>query len=114
MCVKETVPMSLKLIEMQFALHKNDEAGLKQHQMMHKPVEDQAVLSDAADKNTVKERQVSGKTEETSHTSVRDGDTRQQRQQSRKHRNQGVSEEGKPSEPRRDHPFKGRHIDLSL
>lgn len=55
--------MSLKSIEMQFALHKNDEVGLKQHQLMNKPVQDQTVLSNEAEKNTLKERHVTAKAE---------------------------------------------------
>ncbi|CAG7623780.1 hypothetical protein ACFQI7_04195 [Paenibacillus allorhizosphaerae] len=106
--------MSLKPVELQFVIHKNDQAGLKQHQLMQKPIQDQAVLSDAADKNTVKERQVSGKAEEADRAAVKDDGARQQGGQSRKRRTPEAASGDKKSPAASDHPYKGRHIDLSL
>ena len=106
--------MSLKPVELQFAIHKNDQAGLKQHQLMQKPVQDQAVLSDAADKNTVKERQVSGKTEETERAAIKDDGSRRQEGRSGKRREAEAASDDKKAPPAGEHPYKGRHIDLSL
>lgn len=107
--------MSLKSIEMQFALHKNDEAGLKQHQLMNKPVQDQTVLSNEAEKHTLKERQVAAKAEETNGSTVKDdGPKRQHGQEKRRRDGKFAGQSGARPKPRRDHPFKGQHIDLSL
>ncbi|MBP1155980.1 MULTISPECIES: hypothetical protein [unclassified Paenibacillus] len=107
--------MSLKSIEMQFALHKNDEVGLKQHQLMNKPVLDQTVLSNEAGKNMLKERHVTAKTEQTAGPAVKDDGTRQQ-SRNKKHRggSKTVDQGDTMPERRRGHPFKGHHIDLSL
>lgn len=107
--------MSLKSIELQFALHKNDEVGLKQHQLMNKPVQDQTVLSNEAEKNTLKERQVTAKAEETSGSAVKDDGSKQQNGQGkRRGGSKSVGQSDAKPERRRDHPFKGQHIDLSL
>ncbi len=57
--------MSLKAVELQFALHKNEEVGVKQQQLTQKPLSDQASLSEAAAKQVVEERHKSTKTEES-------------------------------------------------
>ncbi|KZE73846.1 hypothetical protein AV654_31475 [Paenibacillus elgii] len=110
--------MSMKPVEMQFALHKNDEAGLKQHQMVQKRVEDQAMLNSSNEKSTIKERQVSAKTEEASQASIKDDQSG--RSGEREPRGNGgakkSAEEAKqaPGDTAPEHPFKGHHIDLTL
>lgn len=107
--------MSLKSIGMQFALHKNDEVGLKQHQLMNKPVQDQTVLSNEAEKNTLKERHATAKTEETAGSAVKDDGNRQQTRNGKRPGGSKSAKEGDTmTDHRRDHPFKGHHIDLSL
>lgn len=109
--------MSMKPIEMQFALHKNDEVGLKQHQLQHKPLQDQAILSDATDKKTEKDRHISSKTAETAHSSIRDeGKDSSHSSKGRKRNSKASTDEKDAPAPARtkDHPFKGHHIDLSL
>ncbi|MDO3676304.1 hypothetical protein [Paenibacillus ehimensis] len=110
--------MSMKPVEMQFALHKNDEAGLKQHQMVQKRVEDQTMLNNANEKMTVKERQVSAKAEETGQASIKDD---QSGHSGERDPRGGVgakkaAEEAKqpPGSTVPEHPFKGHHIDLTL
>lgn len=110
--------MSMKPVEMQFALHKNDEAGLKQHQMVQKRVEDQAMLNSSNEKSTIKDRQVSAKTEETGQASIKDDQSG--RSGERDPRGGGgakkSAEESKqaPGDTAPEHPFKGHHIDLTL
>ncbi|WP_088833245.1 hypothetical protein [Paenibacillus tyrfis] len=110
--------MSMKPVEMQFALHKNDEAGLKQHQMVQKRVEDQAMLNSSNEKSTIKERQVSAKTEETSQASIKDDQSgRSGERDTRGGAGANKSaEEAKqaPSSTGPEHPYKGHHIDLIL
>ncbi|UUZ85953.1 hypothetical protein LJK88_22390 [Paenibacillus sp. P26] len=109
--------MSMKLVEMQFALHKNDEAGLKQHQLMQKPASDQSHLADAAEKQTHKERRISTKTEETGQAAIRDSGSQPgggQGQGSSRRRKTAAETDEKPAVRSQEHPFKGRHIDLTL
>ncbi|MCP3772826.1 hypothetical protein NLX71_05755 [Paenibacillus sp. MZ04-78.2] len=110
--------MSMKPVEMQFALHKNDEVGLKQHQMVQKRVEDQAMLNSSNEKSTIKERQISAKTEETGQASIKDDQS--DRSGERNSRGGGgarkSAEEAKQASggTAPEHPFKGHHIDLTL
>lgn len=109
--------MSLRAIEMQFALHKNDEAGIKQQLLMHKPVSDQTMLAAETDKNTVRERTVSSKTEETNQAAIRDEGRSSEQGMGRNgspRKKQAVKPQKKPDGRNADHPYKGLHIDLSL
>ncbi|WP_281887588.1 hypothetical protein [Paenibacillus sp. YYML68] len=111
--------MTLRAIDLQFALHKNDEVGLKQNQLNQKPVVDQAALSEAAQKETLAQRGRSMKMEETNGASIRDegkqgGGNAGDGNKSRKSSKQAQSGGSASSKPSKDHPFKGHHIDLSL
>jgi hypothetical protein len=103
--------MSLKAIDLQFAIHKNDEAGYRQNQLSQKPQQDQAVLENQAAQSTEKQRQRSAKVDETDSAAIRDrrqGSGKQEQQGKRsKPQSSSSSSEG-------EHPFKGHHIDLSL
>ena len=44
--------MSFKAIDLQFAVHKNDEAGIKQNQLMQKPRQDETILENQAAQTT--------------------------------------------------------------
>ncbi|MEK8130204.1 hypothetical protein WMW72_20060 [Paenibacillus filicis] len=110
--------MSMKAVEMQFALHKNDEAGLKQQQMMHKPVHDQAALSQESEKQLLEQRRISTKAEESNRTAAdreggREGRPRKRRSAGPAERVQNAQERA-DSAPHDGHPFKGHHIDISL
>jgi hypothetical protein len=110
--------MSMKPIELQFALHKNNEVGLMQNQLNHKPVQDQAQLADASLRQAEKERQSVLKTEDLQHKSV--NDQGKDRSSGRNKRNLNGKQDAqsedhtKSQAVRSDHPFKGKHIDLSL
>jgi hypothetical protein len=106
----------MRPIELQFALHKNDEAGLLQNQLNHKPEQDQVQLADATAKQAEKERRTAGKANDVLQASVHDRERDNQggrRQKPRNNRSAGTSGEPKPA-GRSEHPFKGKHIDLSL
>lgn len=104
--------MSLKLVEMQFAFHKNDEVGIKQQQLNHKPGHDQSQLADATDKQTIKERQVSARLEETTGAAIRDGGQPSQGKREQDHR--APKKRKNESRPEAADPYKGRHFDVSL
>lgn len=46
--------MSFKAIDLQFAVHKNDEAGIRQNQLMQKPRQDETILENQAAQSTEK------------------------------------------------------------
>jgi hypothetical protein len=109
--------MSLKSVEMQFVLHKNDEAGLKQNQLIHKPENDQTLLGEAAAKQLEKERRISPKTTETSkgiiHEDGASGHHKSQQDQLPA-KAKDMNEQRQKDKDKGKHPFKGHHIDLSL
>jgi hypothetical protein len=109
--------MSLRPVELQFALHKNDEAGLKQNQLNNKPIQDQSLLAEASAKQTEKERQIAGKADNVNQSSVRDQEKEKSdrlKKSARTRRNTSQTEEKEFAVERSDHPFKGKHIDLLL
>ncbi|WP_248926346.1 hypothetical protein [Paenibacillus hamazuiensis] len=107
--------MSLKSIEMQFVLHKNDEVGQMQNQLSHKPVHDQAALADQAVKQTEKERQVSAKLSETSGSTIHEGLPHDSARKSRTGVKGSKRKDGQAADKETGkHPFKGHYIDLSL
>ncbi|WP_135547202.1 hypothetical protein [Paenibacillus cymbidii] len=109
--------MSLKSIDMQLAVQKNNEASIRQSQLLHKPVLDQEMAGEASAKQAERSRQRSAKVGDLTGLKVReDGSS-----------NNGQGRDGKPrgkagtpakaadkTELPADHPYKGRHIDLSL
>jgi hypothetical protein len=109
--------MSLKPVELQFALHKNDEAGLKQSQLNNKPLQDQTLLAEASAKLTEKERQVTGRADNVNQQPIHDQEkdnSDRLKKNSRGKINAAQSEEKQAASERPEHPFKGKHIDLSL
>lgn len=106
--------MSLRPVELQFVLHKNDEAGLKQNQLNHKPIQDQAVLADDAARQTEKERQSIIKSEKPQQSAVLDGEKEHTGHHKEQSPDKRDSTHAKSDMERIEHPFKGRHIDLSL
>jgi uncharacterized protein involved in type VI secretion and phage assembly len=107
--------MSFKSIDLQFALHKNDEAGFKQNQLSHKPKQDQAILENQAALSTDKQRQRSSKVDETSRTNVHtENEKKQKQQREQTGTKRATSEKSTKSSSPVDHPYKGHHIDYSL
>lgn len=107
--------MSFKAIDLQFAVHKNDEAGIRQNQLMQKPRQDETILENQAAESTEKDRHRSGKLEESARADIHDHGGKKHQMAERKFKN------NKPSfaastEPEHQpyHPYKGHHIDLSL
>jgi hypothetical protein len=107
--------MSMRSIDLQFALHKNDEAGICQNQLSHKPEVDQAVLEHQAAISTELQRHRSSMVDESSSTGVRDS-MKEKHQKPRGHNaKKGNSDANvNNSSEKVDHPYKGHYIDLSL
>ncbi|MNI17086.1 hypothetical protein D3C73_704440 [compost metagenome] len=106
--------MSLKSIDLQFALHKNDEAGFKQNQLSHKPQQDQAVLENQASSLTEKDRGRSHKVGESSSTGIQHENNNKDKQQRKGKLASKKVQTSSSATKHADHPFKGQHIDFSL
>ncbi|BFT73046.1 hypothetical protein [Paenibacillus sp. P36] len=108
--------MSFKAIDLQFAVHKNDEAGIRQNQLMQKPRQDETILENQAAQSTEKDRQRSSKLEESARTDINGQGGQKQQMAERKPRSKkpSSSSESIEHEHQPNHPYKGHHIDLSL
>jgi hypothetical protein len=106
--------MSMRSIDLQFALHKNDEAGIKQNQLSHKPQQDQAILETQSALSTEEQRARINMVDETSSAGIRDAiKEKHQKQGNDSQKNQATAEKsGKGGNS--EHPYKGHHIDISL
>ncbi|CAM3061951.1 hypothetical protein P4H27_19825 [Paenibacillus taichungensis] len=104
--------MSFKAVELQIAVPRTSEAGRYQNEAQQRPVIDQNLLAEQTAKEANEARQRSEALDETAHTDVRDGQSRNKEQQSGSNEPEVTSalETVKPAE----HPYKGKHIDLSL
>jgi hypothetical protein len=110
--------MSLKSIDMQIAVQKSTETGMKQNQLQHKPVLDQSMLATKEEKNSEMARQRSSKVDETANHRIRDDQLNGKNKwikQEKKKQDKGITnEDAQHTANRVEHPYKGRHIDLSL
>ncbi|TDF98201.1 hypothetical protein [Paenibacillus piri] len=108
--------MNMRPVELQFALHKNDEAGHLQNQLNHKPGQDQAQLADAHAKQMEMDRQRTVRADDVLQASVhdREKDAKGRRNGKAGSKKGSGANEAEQQASRHDHPFKGKHIDLSL
>jgi hypothetical protein len=106
--------MSMRSIDLQFALHKNDEAGIKQNQLSHKPQQDQVILEAQSALSTEQQRERINMVNEASSTGIRDAmQEKHQKQDKNGQKNQAKAEKsGQGGKP--EHPYKGHHLDISL
>jgi hypothetical protein len=106
--------MSMRSIDLQFALHKNDEAGIKQNQLSHKPQQDMAILENQSALSTEKQRGRINMVDEPSSTGIRDAmKEKHQKQGKDSQKNQDKAEKNGQG-GKSEHPYKGHHIDISL
>jgi hypothetical protein len=110
--------MSLKSIDMQFAVQKSTETGIKQNQLQHKPDLDQAMLATKEEKNMEMARQRSNMVDKTANHGIRDdqqSNKNNRLKQEKKKQDKGImTTETQHTANSLAHPYKGRHIDLSL
>jgi hypothetical protein len=107
--------MSLKGVEMQIAIPRTNEATQVQNQFNHKPTYDQAALANQSTKHTERQRQVSAEVDASAFLNVKDegkGGARERGAASR--RKPGKAEDARLGEGDPGHPYKGKHIDISL
>lgn len=106
--------MSFKAIDLQFAVHKNDEAGIKQNQMMQKPRQDTTILENQAMLSTDKDRQRTSKLEESGRTDIKDHRKQKQSHMDKSKTRGSLEAASAENESQPEHPYKGHHIDYSL
>jgi hypothetical protein len=106
--------MSMRSIDLQFALHKNDESGIKQNQLSHKPQQDQAILETQAALTTEQQRARINMVDETLSTDIRDAMKEKHQKQGKDGRKNQANTEKNGQGGMSEHPYKGHHIDLSL
>ncbi|GJM83590.1 hypothetical protein MJ257_10520 [Paenibacillus timonensis] len=106
--------MNMKSVEMQIAVPRTSEAGRVQHDQQHRPILDQSLLSVQALKDSEIERRRSAGVDESAHNTTvrREGNGSFAREQ--EHGRSGDNPDEQAQEHRAEHPYKGRHIDLSL
>jgi hypothetical protein len=105
--------MSLKTIDLQMAIHRNDEAAIQQNQLAHKPEADRTLLAEQAAKQTERAREQTAKLEHTAEMHIQGGGKQAAQPQSRKRRRE--SRPDAAAEPKSaPHPYKGHLLDVSL
>lgn len=101
--------MSLKAIEMQVALPRTQDAGRVQEQLNQRNVVEQHQIQQEQKQKAELERKKSTKMEGSISRMIQDEEaSSQSRDQSSKKRKEKKKEEVSP------HPYKGKHIDISL
>ncbi|MCI3918997.1 hypothetical protein MO973_01980 [Paenibacillus sp. TRM 82003] len=109
--------MSMKGVEMQIAVPRTNEATAIQNQLNQKPTHDQAALAQQNAKQTNQQRNRSAEVESSAFRHIRD----EGNGASGRGGSSGKSRRGKKSEEANEwptqekgHPYKGKHIDISL
>ncbi|MCR8642164.1 hypothetical protein NV379_05780 [Paenibacillus sp. N1-5-1-14] len=109
--------MSLKGIDLQFAIHKNDDAGFRQAQHVQKPMNEQAILAQEASLALQKARTHTDPVHaavESERLKHHGEDRRKRDQQQKKGSDRQAKADNLLHDEKAKHPFKGHHIDLSL
>lgn len=106
--------MNLKPIEMQIALPRTNDAANSQNQLNQKPVYDQAHGMQAEIKQQEEDRKRAVKLDESERPAIRDDEDTSKSQERSGGKQTSQHADEKNQAPMAEHPFKGRHIDLSL
>lgn len=107
--------MNLKPIELQIAIPRTTDAGAHQQQLLQRPVADQANLAQQSVRQAETLRRSANEVTETEHRRIKDeepGKNNDAYPRKRQGKQQNGTEEQAPAQS--EHPYKGRHIDLSL
>ncbi|MNJ33143.1 hypothetical protein D3C77_278220 [compost metagenome] len=105
--------MNMKSVDLQIAVPRTSEAGRMQQDQQQRPLIDQTILAGQNIKASELERKKSQAMEQSAHNKAikREGNAADQE------KGQAEAEEKQEEREREqaaEHPFKGRHIDLSL
>lgn len=105
--------MNMKSVEMQVAVPRTGDAGRVQQDQLHRPILDQSLLSGQTVKDSELERQRSAGVDESAHNlNVRREGNGSASPEQGEARSEGNAEE-EEQEHKAEHPYKGKHIDLS-
>jgi len=102
---------------MQFAVQKSSDAGYKQNQLIQKPQIDQELLAQSIQKDALATRQKSSKVDEATNHRIRDEQNNGKNNYLHNEKRKKHHEEDSTAvhhESGAEHPYKGKHIDLSL
>ncbi|ANF96547.1 hypothetical protein [Paenibacillus bovis] len=103
--------MGMRAVELQIAVPRTSEAGKIQQEHLMRPALEQSMLSDQLNEQADRMRTRSDGVKESSSASIHDGHPGEQHASGRQHE----QEEGAVHEPvAAEHPYKGKHIDLSF
>lgn len=108
--------MSLKAVDMSFAVHKNADAGQFQREIQQKPQIDQMALAEVQQRTAEGSRKRPEGLKETDKPEIR------KRREEKKRQQQGDSSRGDTgtveaaaqTPNQAEHPYKGHHVDVSL
>ncbi|PZD93348.1 hypothetical protein DNH61_22175 [Paenibacillus sambharensis] len=105
--------MTFKSIDLQMSIPRTQEASGIHSQQLQRAANEQAMLAGDSQKQAVKERQMSTGIEEATGQTIRDREAgKQGGGQSRERRKDSKSAE--EAAPAKEHPYKGKHIDISF
>lgn len=103
--------MSLKSVELQVALPRTKDAGIQQNQLVQKPITDQESLAQEAIRQSELARKKASQTEpEDPLRNHKEGSSGQRGHQQTEKKSKAAD----LNEEEVNHPYKGKHIDLSL
>lgn len=109
--------MQVNGADLQFVIHKNDEAGMKQNQHVQRPMAEQAMIGHDSERALQQSRTQTTKAQ--SATGRRIKGEQEEKQQSGgdgkgKHNSRHDQTDQERSSESNIHPYKGRHIDFTL
>ncbi|CAM4242987.1 hypothetical protein [Paenibacillus tarimensis] len=105
--------MTFKSIDLQMSIPRTQEASGYHGQQLQRSANEQAMLAGDSHKQAVKERQMSTGIEETSGQTIRDREPGKQGGGQSKERRKDTKA-GAEAAPAKEHPYKGKHIDISF
>jgi hypothetical protein len=110
--------MTLRAIEMQIALPRTTEAAHVQNQLSQKPVLDQSMLAQENLKQAEQQQKRANEVDKASTMLIKEDDARREQESKRRQggarKAQGKQASDVTGAKLPDHPYKGRHIDLTL
>ncbi|MDF2721421.1 MAG: hypothetical protein K0Q59_1096 [Paenibacillus sp.] len=107
--------MSSRSVEMQIAIPRTSEIGSVQNQLMQKPLYDQAALAAKTMQQKQRELQQSTKVDEPQSAQIRENRSDQGKKAKKSPKTtEDDTKANHTAVSYAEHPYKGRHIDLSL
>ncbi|EXX91273.1 hypothetical protein BG53_11800 [Paenibacillus darwinianus] len=105
--------MTFKSLDLQMSIPRTPEASAIQAQQLQKQVAEQQQLATAAEKQTEMKRHRNTGVEETAGQTIKDRQGRQQPGGQGGRRGRGLQADAHAAKPESNHPYKGKHIDLT-